>query len=72
MSFFLRTLSPIDVISGIGDALHYLYLDLAGNSDFIQSLLVKYLDDGFDDAFDSYLMELTLGCHSIKKNVYRI
>jgi 3-dehydroquinate synthase len=63
-TFFLQTLLPRDLISGIGDALHYIFLDVSTNEALIHESLANLLASQVDN---DYCLRLIRTCHLIKK-----
>ena len=66
---FCQTLSDVDVISGLGDSLHYLFLDLESNYQYVLDLLISLLSNPVSSFTSncSFLSELCYRCHLIKK-----
>ena len=65
----LKKLPDTEVISGIGDAMHYLLLDVKKNLNFIENL-INYLLEENPNKFinnEKKVKELCFKCHEIKK-----
>lgn len=66
---FLKTLPDMEIISGIGDAMHYLLLEINANLEYvkhlIEYLLIKTPSDFINDI--ESVEKLCYKCHEIKK-----
>ena len=74
VSDFLKTLPEIEILSGIGDAMHYLLLDINKFSDYILNLIENIKNIGlkrFISESDQALI-LSSTVHKIKKNYIEI
>lgn len=65
---FLKSLPIIDLVSGVGDALHYLCLDIISNHAFVEDLLLILTQKSiYDSLVMDKLIVMSSRCHSIKK-----
>lgn len=60
----------LDLLSGLGDALHYLFLDPENEYEYINKILKDILRDGISACLSSpnAVLDLSYHCHNIKKH----
>ena len=74
ISEFLKSLPEIEVLSGIGDAMHYLLLDIDLNSKYILDLINDITENGIDKYIKNSqkILKLSSTVHSIKKHFIEV